>query len=50
VDRIFKGAKPADMPVEQPDKYDFIVDLSAARELGVKLPASLLARADRVIE
>ena len=50
VDRIFKGARPADMPVEQPDKYDFIVDLAAARMLGLKLPASLLARADRVIE
>jgi putative ABC transport system substrate-binding protein len=50
VDRIFKGAKPADMPVEQPDKYDFIVDLAAARALGVKLPPSLIARADRVIE
>jgi putative ABC transport system substrate-binding protein len=50
VDRILKGAKPADMPVEQPDKYDFIVDLAAAKMLGVKLPASLLARADRVIE
>jgi putative tryptophan/tyrosine transport system substrate-binding protein len=50
VDRIFKGVKPGDMPVEQPDKYDFIVDLSAARELGLKLPASLIARADRVIE
>jgi putative tryptophan/tyrosine transport system substrate-binding protein len=50
VDRIFRGAKPAEMPVEQPDKYDFIVDLAAARELGLKLPASLIARADRVIE
>jgi putative ABC transport system substrate-binding protein len=50
VDRIFKGAKPADMPVEQPDKYDFIVDLAAARTHGIKLPVSLLARADRVIE
>ena len=50
VARIFKGAKPADMPVEQPDKYDFIVDLAAAQMLGVKLPASLLARADRVLE
>ena|SRR6185295_11376729 len=50
VDRILKGAKPADMPIEQPDKYDFVVDLAAARTLGIKLPASLLARADRVIE
>lgn len=50
VDRILKGAKPADMPIEQPDKYDFIVDLTAARTLGIKLPVSLLARADRVIE
>jgi len=50
VDRIFKGAKPAEMPIEQPDKYDFIIDLAAAHALGVKLPASLLARADRVLE
>lgn len=50
VDRIFRGAKPADIPVEQPDKYDFVVDLGAARALDIKLPASLIARADRVIE
>ena len=50
VDRIFKGARPADMPVEQPDKYDFIVDLGAARALGIKLPASVVARADQVLE
>ena len=50
VHQIARGAKPADMPIEQPDKYDFVVDLAAARTLGIKLPASLLARADRVIE
>jgi len=50
VDRILKGARPADIPVEQPDKYDFVVDLAAARALGVKLPPSLIARADQVLE
>jgi len=50
VDRIFKGAKPGDIPVEQPDKYDLIVDLGAARKLGIRVPRSILMRADGVIE
>ena len=50
VDRIFKGARPAEIPIEQPDKYDLVVDLTTARNLGIKVPSSVLVRADRVIE